>query len=116
MFDRSITRLSCSSLLSTDLESLKLPLRFKEPPNDLLFVVFLSRSWLEPTLKMTPRFSAIWLMEHREFMEFRDSREPFITTEEIEQVDFRNDLVERDELSIKVIGNQEVIGSNFKAR
>ena len=65
---------------------------------------------------MTPRFSAIWLIEHREFMEFRDSREPLITTEEIEQVDFRNDLVERDELSIKVIGNQEVIGSNFKAR
>ena len=65
---------------------------------------------------MTPRFSAIWLIEHREFMEFRDSREPLITTEEIEQVDFRNDLVERDELSIKVFGNQEVIGSNFKAR
>ena len=112
VFDRSITR----SSLATDLESFKLPLRTKLPPNDLLFNVLPSKSCVEPPLKITPRDSGILLIEHKEFREFRDSCEPLSIIVAIEPLDFRRDLVESDGLSnIKIVGKQ-VIGSNFKAR
>ena len=115
VFDRSITR----SSLATDLESFKLPLRTKLPPNDLLFIVFPSKSCVEPPLKMTPRDSGILLIEHKEFTEFkefRDSCEPLFIIVASEPLDFRKDLVESDGLSNNKIVGKQVIGSNFKAR